>query len=102
MSCAGKVCRLPEATDAAVVRRVYSPRPGGLSSVRPVFLFSRHPHLDREWPFVSQRIMVRLSELGEVRVLSAASKEPLHRQTDLSEVCGLAWFGGALTPECVA
>jgi phosphoglycerate dehydrogenase-like enzyme len=31
-----------------------------------------------------------------------ATKEPLYRQADLSEVWGVAWFGGALTPECVA
>jgi phosphoglycerate dehydrogenase-like enzyme len=68
----------------------------------PLFLFSQHPHLDREWPFVPERMTARLSELGELRVLNAASKEPLHRQMDLSEVWGLAWFGGALTPECVA
>src|SRR5437588_9395878 len=46
-------------------------------------------------------MIARLSELGEVRVLSAARGEPLHRQTDLSEVWGLVWFGGAFTPECV-
>jgi len=67
-----------------------------------LFLFAHHPHLDREWPFVAKRMIARLSELGELRVLNAASKELLHRQADLSEVWGLAWFGGAFTAECVA
>src|SRR5690348_12451956 len=44
----------------------------------------------------------RLRELGELRVLDAASKEPRPLQSDLSVVEGLARFGGAFTPECVA
>lgn len=69
--------------------------------MRPLFLFTRHPSLDTEWPFVPEHMQARLSELGEVRVLEA-SREPLHRQADLGEVWGIAWFGGSLTPECVA
>jgi phosphoglycerate dehydrogenase-like enzyme len=69
--------------------------------VRPVFLFTCHPHLDREWPFLPERMLARLAELGEVQKLEV-TREPLHRQADLSDVWGLAWFGGALTPECVA
>ncbi len=68
----------------------------------PLFLFARHSHLDREWPFVTDRMVVRLGELGEVRVVAARRDEPLHRQADLSEVWGIAWFGGALTADCIA
>ena len=69
--------------------------------MRPLFLFTRTPALESEWPFVPERMVARLSELGEVRVLNA-TKEPLHQQADLGEVWGLIWFGGAFTPECVA
>jgi phosphoglycerate dehydrogenase-like enzyme len=70
--------------------------------VKPLFLFARHPRLDREWPFTGERMLARLGELGEVRVIEATREEPLHRQADMAEVWGLAWFGGALTAECVA
>jgi phosphoglycerate dehydrogenase-like enzyme len=70
--------------------------------MKPLFLFTRHPRLDAEWPYMTERMLTRLRELGKVRVLSPASKEPLHQQTDLSEIWGLAAFGGALTPECIA
>jgi D-3-phosphoglycerate dehydrogenase len=66
-----------------------------------LFLFTRTTTLESEWPFVPERMIARLSELGEVRVLNV-TREPLHSQADLSEVWGLAWFGGALTAECVA
>jgi D-3-phosphoglycerate dehydrogenase len=69
--------------------------------VRPLFLFTRTPTLESEWPFVPEALITRLSELGEVRVLNA-TKEPLCGQSDLSEVWGLVWFGGIFTPECVA
>jgi D-3-phosphoglycerate dehydrogenase len=67
-----------------------------------LYLFARHPHLDREWPFTTERMITRLGELGEVRVIEATRDEPLHRQADLSDIWGLAWFGGAFTAECVA
>jgi phosphoglycerate dehydrogenase-like enzyme len=70
--------------------------------VIPQFLFARHAHLDHEWPFLAERMMARLGELGEVRVIEAARDEPLHRQVDLADVWGIAWFGGALMAECVA
>jgi D-3-phosphoglycerate dehydrogenase len=70
--------------------------------VRPAILFSRTPTLEQQWPFVPERLVERLSELGSVQILNAARDEPLHRQADLSEIWGIAWFGGALTPECVA
>jgi D-3-phosphoglycerate dehydrogenase len=47
-------------------------------------------------------MVARLGALGEVRVIETKRDEPLHRQADLSEVWGLAWFGGTFTPECVA
>jgi hypothetical protein len=70
--------------------------------VTPLFLFAVHPHLDREWPFVRERLVTRLGELGKVQVVEAASDEPLHRKADLADVWGLSWFGGAFTPDCVA
>jgi D-3-phosphoglycerate dehydrogenase len=70
--------------------------------MRPLFLFARTLSLEQSWPFVPERLVARLSELGEVRILPTRREEPLHRQTDLSEVWGLAWFGGAFTPQCVA
>jgi D-3-phosphoglycerate dehydrogenase len=69
--------------------------------VKPLFLFARTSTMEDHWPFVPERMAARLSELGEVQILNA-TREPLHRQTDLSRVWGLAWFGGAFTPECVA
>jgi phosphoglycerate dehydrogenase-like enzyme len=65
-------------------------------------LFTRHPRLDREWPFMAARMVSRLGELGEVRVVEATRDEPLPWQADLADVVGIAWFGGALTAECVA
>src|SRR5687768_14522317 len=70
-------------------------RLGGSPEVTPLFLFVRHAHLDREWPFLDERMRARLGELGELRVVEAARDEPLHRLADLRDVWGLAWLGGA-------
>jgi hypothetical protein len=70
--------------------------------VKPIFLFSRHPRLDREWPFLADRLRVRLGELGAVREVEAGRDEPLHTVAALEEVWGIAWFGGRVTAECIA
>jgi D-3-phosphoglycerate dehydrogenase len=67
-----------------------------------LILFSRTAALEREWPFVPERLVERLGGLGEVRIVHAAREEALHRQVDFTDVWGLVWFGGALTGECVA
>ena len=71
------------------------------ASHRPVFLFARHPDLDREWPFVPERLTAGLDRLGEVRSVVAPWDAPLASLADLSEVAGIAWFGGRFTKECV-
>ena len=68
----------------------------------PLFLFAHHPHLDREWPFLTERMAARLGALGQTRTVETVRDVPLHRQADLSDVWGIAWFGGALTSDCVA
>lgn len=70
--------------------------------MKPVFLFSRHPRLDREWPFLVERLRSRLGDLGEVREVEAGRDEPLHTLASLEEVWGIAWFGGRVTPEGIA
>jgi len=69
--------------------------------VPPVFLFVRSRHLERDWPFVHDRMVMRLGELGELRVLEPTSDAPIHEQTDVADVVGLALYGGNLTAECV-
>lgn len=68
------------------------------------FLFVRSPDLEQRWPFVPDRVITRLSELGEVTVLNSDQQTPVHEQTDLREVVGLVMFfgGPALTANCVA
>jgi phosphoglycerate dehydrogenase-like enzyme len=72
--------------------------------VRPRFLFSRHPHLDRDWPFLPERMEARLRDLGELRVIEVEREMPLHQQADLSDVWGLVWlgYGARFTEACVA
>lgn len=70
--------------------------------MRPLFLFARRPDLETIWPFVPERLVARLSELGEVQVLNADPERPLGEQTDLSRVTGIAHFGGKFTDACVA
>lgn len=68
----------------------------------PLFLFARRPDLEAIWPFVPERLIARLGELGEVQVLNADRHRPLCEQTDLGSVVGIAHFGGRLTDACVA
>lgn len=67
------------------------------------FLFVRSPNLERRWPFVPDRAMIRLSALGEVTVLNTDNPAPVHKQTDLSGIEGVLIFSGgpALTPACI-
>jgi len=64
---------------------------------RPVFVFTRHPDFDLEWPFVAERLTAGLGELGTVRVAEVPGGEPLHQRVDLQAAVGLALFGGRLT-----
>jgi len=66
------------------------------------FLFVRQPHLEKSWPFLHDRMVARLSELGTLTVLNADQAGAIHQQADLSAVDGLAQFGGRLTPACIA
>ena len=66
------------------------------------FLFTRHPNLERSWPFLHERMVTRLDELGTTLVLNTKSDEPIHQQIELENVVGIARFGGKLTAECVA
>ena len=65
------------------------------------FLFTRHPGLEKSWPFVHERMVTRLDELGTTLVLNTESDEPIHKQIELENVAGIARFGGKLTPECI-
>lgn len=68
----------------------------------PKFLFTRHPNLERSWPFLHEHMLKCLGELGEVVVLNSSGNDPIHRQTDMKDVVGLAYFGGGpLTAECI-
>ena len=66
------------------------------------FLFTRHPGLEQSWPFLHERMVTRLNELGTTFVLNTESNGPIHRQIELEHVVGIARFGGTLTPECLA
>lgn len=68
----------------------------------PTFILARDPHLERSWPFVHERLVRRLSVLGETRVIELPRDAVLGEQADLSTVDGITLFGGKLTPECVA
>lgn len=70
--------------------------------MRPQFLFVRHPHLERSWPFLHDRMVQRLSGLGEVKVLQVGDDLPISQLSDVSEVFGLALYGGKLSETCVA
>ncbi len=68
---------------------------------KDVFLFTRAPNLEASWPFVHERLVSRLDELGTVVVLNTEYKDPIHEQIDLEGVVGIAHFGGTLTEDCV-
>ncbi|MBI1925545.1 hydroxyacid dehydrogenase [Candidatus Poribacteria bacterium] len=65
------------------------------------FLFTRHTHLEKSWPFLHERMVTRLNDLGATVVLNTDRKDPLHEQIHLDEVVGIAHFGGNLTAECI-
>jgi phosphoglycerate dehydrogenase-like enzyme len=66
----------------------------------PQYLIARHPRLERDWPFVQERLLARLKPLGEVRVVEVEGSA-LSSRADLTEVDGVALFGGRLTEECL-
>ena len=66
------------------------------------FLFTRHPNLENKWPFLHERMVTRLDELGTTVVLNTDTKDPIHQQIELDDVVGIACFGGSLTAECIA
>ena len=70
--------------------------------MRPLFLFTRTPDLEKAWPYVPERLIARLGDLGAVQVLNADRERPMAEQTDLGRVAGIAHFGGRLTDACVA
>ena len=67
-----------------------------------LFLFTRHTNLEKSWPFLHERMVTRLDELGLTIVLNTDNKDPIHQQIELDEVVGIAHFGGNLTAECIA
>jgi phosphoglycerate dehydrogenase-like enzyme len=67
----------------------------------PLFCFARTPDLERSWPFLHESLVERLGALGEVRVVELEREEVLSEKTLLSEVDGIALFGGRLTEACV-
>jgi D-3-phosphoglycerate dehydrogenase len=73
-----------------------------VSTGRPTFLFVRHPRLEDSWPFLHERMVERLSALGDVRVHESAGHAPLSEEADVREVVGLALYGGKFTVQCVA
>ena len=68
----------------------------------PEYVFTRHPNLEISWPFVHERMVSRLEELGVTLVLNTGSRDPIHEQIDLSETIGISHFGGNLTEACIA
>jgi len=68
----------------------------------PEFVFTRYSNLEISWPFVHERMVSRLEELGVTLVLNTDSRDPLHKQVDLSETIGISHFGGNLTEDCIA
>ena len=66
------------------------------------FLFTRHPGLEKSWPFLHDRMVERLSELGEVEVVNVEKKDMAIRElVNLKEIVGIAHFGGNLTADCI-
>ncbi|MCZ6677265.1 MAG: NAD(P)-dependent oxidoreductase [Candidatus Poribacteria bacterium] len=65
------------------------------------FLFTRHTNLERSWPFLHERLVTRLDELGPTVVLNANRTTPIHQQIELEDAIGIVHFGGDLTAECI-
>ena len=66
------------------------------------FLFTRRPDLENKWPFLHERMVARLDELGTTVILNTDTKDPIHQQIELDAVVGIARFGGSLTAQCIA
>ncbi len=64
-------------------------------------VFARGKDLERSWPFLADRLMARLKELGEVAVVQAEQGVPLGETADLGRAEAIALFGGRLTGACV-
>jgi D-3-phosphoglycerate dehydrogenase len=64
-------------------------------------IFSRGKNLERSWPFMPDRLMERLLELGGVSVVQAERDAPLGEVADLGAAEAVALFGGQLTEACV-
>ncbi|MDA1191473.1 MAG: NAD(P)-dependent oxidoreductase [Candidatus Poribacteria bacterium] len=67
------------------------------------FLFTRRPNLERDWPFVHDQMVKRLEALGTLKILNSTEDAPIHEQIDVSDVDGIAYYGGGkFTAETVA
>ena len=67
----------------------------------PEFLFTRNPNLEDSWPFVHQRMVRRLGELGPTQVLDTDAQTHVHQQVDLSATIGISHLGRNLTDACI-
>ena len=67
----------------------------------PEFLFTRNPNLEDSWPFVHQRMVRRLGELGPTQVLDTDGQTHVHQQVDLSATIGISHLGRNLTDACI-
>jgi D-3-phosphoglycerate dehydrogenase len=67
------------------------------------FLFIRSTNLETRWPFVPERVVCRLQEIGEVVVVNNDDQSPISVQMDLSDIDGVIfWDGGPqLTDACI-
>ena len=68
----------------------------------PRFLFARSRALETNWPFLHQRLVERLGQLGDVDVVQLGRDDVVGEQVDLAPFDAIAWFGGRLTEACVA
>lgn len=68
---------------------------------RPVLVFARHPRLESQWPFLSERLVAGLAGLGEVRTVTVPHDRPLGDAVDLRDAAAVALFGGRLTDACL-
>ena len=66
------------------------------------FLFTRNINLEKSWPFLPERMVARLNEVGPTTVLNTDRTDPIHEQIKLDSIVGIAHFGGNLTAECIA
>ncbi len=73
-----------------------------METTPPLFLYTRHPGMHREWPYVDARMATRLKELGAYEERTIPWERPLEDEIDLRHVVGLARFGGSLTSRTLA